>query len=155
MEERVEIGAGDEVGAHVSGAVEEIAQHDFGGDNGFVHIHLPIHEAARDDELFDAVDAFFVDDELVVFDVEHIDDTVGADDALAHASEVAVAAEVVEPVHIELARDELVEEMLGVLVSEDGNGGVELAVQLLVEAFEKDVGDGFVVDVNDGVFQYV
>ena len=84
-----------------------------------------------------------------------ISDTVGADDALAHASEVAVAAEVVEPVHIELARDELVEEMLGVLVSEDGDGGVELAVQLLVEAFEKDVGDGFVVDVNDGVFQYV
>ena len=86
-----------------------------------MHIHLPIHEAAADDELLDAVDALFVDDKFVVVDVEHGDDAVGAYDALADTGEEAVASQIVETVHVELRGDQLVEEMLMILVGEDGD----------------------------------
>ena len=117
-----------------------------------MHIDLPVHEAAADDELLDAVDALLVDHELVVVDVEHGDDAVGADDALADAGEEAVAAEVVEAVHVELAADELVEEVFGVGVAEDGDSHVERGGDLggagVAHLFHHHEGQPLVVDVD-------
>ena len=55
MEERVEIGACDEVGAHVSGAVEEIAQHDFGGRlaRNFADENVELHTLTNYDTLIE------------------------------------------------------------------------------------------------------
>ena len=123
-----------------------------GGDDGLVEVDLPIHEAARDDEFLDAVDALLVDDKFVVGDIEHVDDAVGADDALADAGEEAVAGEVVEAVDIELRRDELMEEMFVVGVVEDGDSGVELMAVVVVDALHKLFGEGLMLDIGDDTF---
>jgi len=146
VEEKGEWGS-DIGGWELSCAAQDGEEELVGGDDGLVHIDLPVHEPSRDDEFLDAVDALLVDDELVVVDVEHRDDAVSADDAFADACEEAVTSEVVETIHVELAGDELVEEMLVVGVAEDVDSEVELSVG--VHALHEEVGEVLVMSADD------
>ena len=102
--------------------------------------------AAGHEEVLDGVDAFLLDDEVVVLDVEHLDDARRADVSLGDARVEAVAAQVVQAVHVELAADQLVEEALGILVLEYLDGQRQLPVHLAVDALHQQQGDVFVGD---------
>ena len=106
-----------------------------------MHIYLPVHQSPGDDKLLHAIDTLLVHHQLVVVHIEHRDDAVGAHDALAHTGEERVAAQVVEAVHIELATDELVQEMLMVSVGEYLNGDIQCATHLLVHPFHHHKGN--------------
>ena len=129
--------------------VEDAHHHPFRGQHRFVQVDLPVHQAPGDDELLNGIDAFFLNDEPPVVNVEHADDALGADHALADPGEEAVPAEVVHPVHVELARDEVVQEALGVVVVEDFDRRVEHAVHLLVEARHDERAHLLVVNAPD------
>ena len=121
-----------------------------------MQIYLPIHQAAGHEEVLDGVDAFLLDDEVVVLDIEHLDDARRADVSLGDARVEAVAAQVVQAVHVELAADQLVEEALGILILEYLDGQRQLSVHLAVDALHQQQGDVFVGDAaHDGVFQHV
>ena len=140
------------VGQQLAGASEDAVEEVVGGDDGFVEVDLPVHQPSRDDEFLDGVDALFVDDELVVVHVEHRDDAVGADDAFADSGEERVAPEVVEPVHIELGGDELVEEASRVGVVEYADSQLQTAIRFTVNLLHKKQRQMFVMHVAEGAF---
>ena len=90
-----------------------------------MEIDLPVHQPACDKEFLYGVDSFDLHDEAVVPYVEHLQEPFARHTPLLHTREEGVAAEVVHPVHVQLAGDELVEEMLVVLILEDRNRHVE------------------------------
>lgn len=141
--------------AEIARALEDEDEHLLGGHHRFVEVDLPVHDPPAGEEAFDGVDAFLLDDQAVVGHVEHLDDAVVADDAFADAGEVAVAVEVVHPVHIELAGDQLVEEVFFVFAFEDADGEVEPALEFVVEALHEVERKFFVVGFDQGVFQGV
>ncbi len=116
-----------------SGTAEDVEEQVVGSDNGFVKVDLPVHQAARDDEFLDRIDAFLVHHQFIVLHIEHADDAVGAHDALANTGKETVAAQIVKAVHVELAAHQLMEEMLGIAVVEDADGSSQAAPELLVE----------------------
>ena len=65
---------------------------------------------------------------------QHLDDSVIADHALAHSGEETVPCEVVHPVHIQLAADQLVQEHFRVGVGEYADGCVQRAIEHHVQA---------------------
>ena len=180
VEEEVQGGRGEEVfalgsqllGTEQGGDEHRGDEHPLVGHGGLVQIYLPIHQAAGHEEVLDGVDAFLLDDEVVVLHVEHLDDARRADvslgdarvEAVADARRAdvslgdarveAVAAQVVQAVHVQLAADQLVEEALGILVLEYLDG--QRPVHLAVDALHQQQGDVFVGDAaHDGVFQHV
>ena len=159
VEEESQGGGGEELRAasgEFLGAEQGADEHPFVGHGGLVEVDLPIHEPAGGEEVFDGVDAFGFDHEVVVFHVEHLDDACGTDVAFAHAGVEAVAPQVVESVHVQLPADELVEEAFRVFVLEDADGEGGLSVRLLVDAFHQHQGDVFVRHAaHDGVFEHV
>ena len=64
--------------------------------------------------------------------VQHLYYARTADVALVDTCKETVAPQVVEPVHVELAADELVQVVLGVFVLEYLDGQVKLVAQLMV-----------------------
>ena len=128
---------------------QNAVEHIVGSYHRLVEIDLPVHEPSRDDELLDGIDAFFVDNEHVVLDVEHIDDALGADNTLADAGEEAVARQVVEPVHIELRGDELVQEMARIGVVENLYGCLQAATEFGVESAHKKSRQVLVVHIAE------
>ena len=131
-----------------AGTPQDVQQQLVGGNDGLVHVYLPVHEAAGDDELLDGVDTFLVDDQLIVVDVEHRDDAIGADYALADTGEEAVATEIVEAVHVELAAHQLVEEMLVVGIGEYGNSHIQRPIHFLIDALHHHQGNLLVGDID-------
>ena len=76
--------------------------------------------------------------------------------ALRDAAVEAVAGEVIQAVHVQLAADELVKEWLGVVVVENLDGQVQGTAHLFVQPPHDQGADVFVVDsLNDAVFQGV
>ena len=73
-----------------------------GGYDGLMQVYLPVHKSTGDDEFLDGIDAFLVDYQRVVFDIEHVDDAFGAYYAFADTGKEGVTAKVVEAVHVEL-----------------------------------------------------
>lgn len=90
--------------------VDDLPGHAFSGNGGLVQVDLPIHDPARHEEFFDAVQAFFLDDQAVIHDFQHPNDAVMADNPFRYACIKAVPGKIVEPVKIELAADQLVKE---------------------------------------------
>ena len=105
------------------------------GNCCLVQIHLPIHQAARSEVVLNRIDAFLFNHQSVVDDVEHLDDACRADVSFGNTREERVAAQVVEPVHVELRGDELVKESLRVVVFEDFDGQREASLHLAVHLF--------------------
>jgi len=67
-----------------------------GGQDSFVEIHLPVHEATSEDELFHGGQAFFLNSEVAVGgNGKGIDEPFGAHDALLHAGEETIPHEVI------------------------------------------------------------
>ena len=93
-----------------------------------VQIDLPIHESTSGQEILDGVDAFCLDYQTVVADVEHFDDTGGADVAFGDTCEEGVAAQIVQTVHVQLAGDELMENLVGVFVLENADGQIQASL---------------------------
>ena len=130
-----------------------------------MEVDLPVHESSCDEELLDGVDALEFDDESVIDDIEHLEESFAGDASFLHAAEERVAAEVVHTVHIELGGDELMEEMAGVLVAEDGNGEIKTGLlvfrsagllQVAIDLLHHEEGDLFVGDaIDEGMFEYV
>ena len=85
-------------------------------------------------------------------DIEHIDNAVRSHNAFADTGEEAVAAEVVEAVHIKLAADKLVEKMFRISIREDADCGGETASELLVKTFHEQEGAVLVVHVGKRMF---
>ena len=121
-----------------------------------MQVHLPVHQAAGDEELLDGVDAFRVHGQLPFVQVEHLDDARRADGALHHARVEAVAAQVVDAVHVELAGHQLVQETLGMAVAEHVHGQVEPPAGLLVHPPHHEQRQFLVADaVHQAVLQAV
>ncbi len=68
-----------------------------------MQVHLPVHESSRDQELLDGIDPFVLDDQFIAVNREHFNDAVVGDDAFSDTGKKAVAGQVIEPVHVELA----------------------------------------------------
>src|SRR3712207_9264537 len=88
-------------------------------------IYLPIHQPACGKEVFYGIDAFGFDNQMVVCHIEHLDDTRRTDIPFGDSRVETVAAEIIEPVHVELSADELVQEAFGVFVLKNLNGETE------------------------------
>lgn len=117
-----------------------------------VEVYLPIHKTAGDDKLLDGIDALLVDHKSVVLDIQHIDDTFGTDNTLADTCKEGIPTQIVETVHIQLRRHELVKEMTRIAVGENGNSHIQLSVELFIQALHKHEGECLVMDVAEGAF---
>jgi len=148
-------GGGGPVLEMLSHALEDGPQQLIAGQHRLVQVHLPVHEPPRDQEVFDRVDAFRLDCHFRVgtalqrTHAHRLDEPLHADFALRHACVKRVAPQVVEPVHVELAGDELVEE--GTLVGpiEDFDRLVQRAVESLVQVEKEHPAHPLVVEVGD------
>src|SRR5690606_20874543 len=129
----------------IAGAADQVDEHALNANGGFMQVHLPVHQAAGAEEVFDAVDALFIDHEFVVVDIEHGNDAVNADTALLDAGEEGVAVKVIEAIHIELTGHQSVKKLSRIAVSEDLQGQVECAVKAFVQLQHKAIGDAFMV----------
>ena len=98
-----------------------------------MQVHLPIHQSSGGQVVLQRVDSLLFHHQGIVYDVEHLDDTSRTDISFCHTRIEGVAPQIVETVHIQLARYELVEEVLRVLALEDGNGQVQLPVEVAVD----------------------
>jgi hypothetical protein len=128
-------------------------QHSLGGEHGLVQVDLPVHQPPGHEEFFDRINPFFLHHQLALVHGQHLDDAVVADHAFVDAGEVAVAVEVVHPVHVELAGDELMEEFFGVLVFKNIDCQREGAAEFFVELFHKEPGEFFMGNVDEGMLQ--
>ena len=159
VEEESQCGRGEQFRAlagKLLGTQQGADQHLLVGDGGFVQIDLPVHQPAGGEEVLDGVDAFCLHYQVVVFHVEHLDDAGGADVPFDYARVVAVAAQVVQTVHVQLPADQLMQEAFRVFVLEDADGEGQLSVHLLVDALHQQQRDVFVRNAaHDGVLQYV
>ena len=132
-----------------------------------MHIDLPIHQATADDELLNAVDTFDLHHQAVIAHVEHFQQSLAGNASFLHAREERVAAEIIHPVHVQLARDQLVQEMLRVLVLEDCDGYIQgfsvlgglLFCKIFVDALHHQeryilvchaIDDGMLEDMREG-----
>jgi len=102
-----------------------------------VKVDLPVHKSPCQDELFDGVDPFLFDNQLILLHGKHIDDTVCVDHPFGDTSKETVARKVIEPVHIKLARDKLVQEVFRVITGEDPDGRIQGSVILPVQLFHE------------------
>src|SRR5690554_2265454 len=144
------------VGAQLTGSSEEVDQHFFGHEGGFVQVHLPVHEATRNQKFFNGVDAFGFHHQLIVGYAKHFDDAVGTHDPFGYAGKKAVAQQIIEAVHVELTADQLMEKFFWVAVGENIDGHLQATSKVLVESFHKQQGDGLVVNApHEGRFQHM
>ena len=121
-----------------------------------MQIDLPVHQAAGGEEVLNRIDAFGLYYQVVILYIQHLDNAGGANVAFGHSGIEAVAAQVVQAVHIQLPAYQLVQEALGVFILENLNGECQLSVHFLVDTFHQHQGDVFVGDaLHDGIFQYV
>ena len=84
-----------------------------------MQIHLPVHQPPCHQEFLDGIDTFDLHDQPVIPHIQHFQQTLARHTPFLYAREERVAAEIVHAVHIQLAADQLMEEMLRVLVFED------------------------------------
>ena len=138
------------------GTGEGVDEHLLAHDGGLVQIDLPVHEAAGGEEVLDGVDSLGLYHEVVVLDTEHLDDACRADVAFGDTGVEAVATQVVETVHIELAAHELVQEAFLILVLIDAYGKVEAATELIIDLLHEHKRYLLVVYTRgDGILQHM
>ena len=120
-----------------------------------MQIDLPVHQPPRDNKLLHRIDALLLHHQTVVLHIQHTDDAVGAHNALTHTREEAVASQIVESVHIQLAAHQLVQKVLWIAVVENADGSRESSLELLVQPLHKEAGAVLVVQVGNHIFRGV
>ena len=100
-----------------------------------MQIDLPVHQSAGGEVVLQRIDTLLIDHEFIIHHIEHLDDACRTDITLSDARIERVAPQVVETVHIQLAGDELVEEVLRIVALEDRDGQIQLSVQVAVDLF--------------------
>lgn len=61
------------------GSADGLGQHFFGAERGFVQIYLPVHQAAGGQKVFNAINALFLYNDMIIKHIQHLDDAIGAD----------------------------------------------------------------------------
>ena len=90
----------------------------------------------------------------IVYHIEHLDDTSRTNVTFRHSCIERITTKIVEPVHIELTGDQLVQEVLRVLTLEDRNSQVQLPVEMTVDFFHHQQRDLLMRNiVDEGIFQ--
>src|SRR5690606_30073059 len=116
-----------------------------GGHGGLVQIDLPVHQPSGVEEVFNTVNAFLFHYQLVFVHGEHQDNAVNTDVAFLHAGEKTIAVEVVQPVDVQLAGHQLIEELARIAVAKYSQGKVKRAVKLRVQSRHHQIGDAFML----------
>ena len=80
----------------------------------------------------------------VIYHVEHLNDSGRADIPFCHPRIERVTSQIVKTVHIELTGNQLVQEVLWIFSFEDGDGQVQLSVEVLIDLLHHQQGDIFV-----------
>src|SRR5690606_28808173 len=124
---------------------DEVDEHAFYANGGFMQIDLPVHQSARAQEVFDAVDSLFVYHEFIFVNVEHGNDAINADTAFLDTCEERVAVQVIETVHVELTRNQRMKELARIAVSKHLERHVKGAAELTIQLLHESVGDAFVM----------
>ena len=101
-----------------------------GSDGSLVQINLPVHQAACHKEFLHRVDTLHLYHQFVIAYVQHLKQAFAGHTSFLYAGEETVTAEIVHAVHVQLAGNELVEEMFRVLVLEDRDRGIERLLAL-------------------------
>ena len=140
-------------------ACEGAPQNVVGRQDGLVEVDLPVHQAPRQQNVLHGVGALRLDHDAACraararVHAQRLEDAVDAHDALGDAGVERVAPEVVQAVHVELARHEVPEERPPVGPVEDGQRDRERAAalgaarpaQAAVEARHEGAAHGLVV----------
>ena len=114
-----------------------------------MQINLPIHEPARHQEILDRIDSFRFHHQFIVHHIQHFHDACRTDAAFAHAGEKTVALQIIQPVHIQLTADQLIEETFVVSVGENLDGDIQCAVQLAIHPSCHQQRNLLVMDIAD------
>src|SRR5690606_5429427 len=114
----------------VAGTAYPIDQHALDTNGCLMQIHLPVHQPPCAEEIFNTVDPFLLHHQLVVADIQHRHDTIYPDGSFLDACKEGIATQVVEPVHIELARYQGMKEFPWIAVPENLQGQVKRSVKL-------------------------
>ena len=121
-----------------------------------MQIYLPVHQTTGCEKVFDRIDAFGFNNEVVIGHIKHLDDTGRTDVPLCDTGIETVTSQIVQTVHVELPTDELVKETFGIFVFEYLDGKAELPVHFFVHAFHKHEGNLFVRYIlHDSIFEYM
>src|SRR5262245_7320084 len=99
--------------------MNDLDEQHFGGQNGFMQINLPVHEAATYQEFFNGINGLFLDYQVAVFYGQHLDDAVVTNDSFRNASKKTIAIEIIHAIDVQLTRDELVKKFLLMLIGEN------------------------------------
>jgi len=118
----------------VAGPLHGPNHHLFGAGDGFVQVHLPVHQPAAHQKILDRVHGLFLEHQPFVVHAQHFYEAVGPGAAFFHAGVKRVAVEVIEPVHVELAAHELVKEGPAVGALKHVDGQIQPAAELRVQA---------------------
>ena len=99
-------------------------QHHFRHMHRLMQIHLPVHQAAGNYELFNGVDRLHIRHQFVIAHVQHFNDTFRTDNPFGHTRKKTVSGQIVQPVNIQLAGNQLVQKpfWIHVLKNPDGQG---------------------------------
>ena len=93
---------------------------------------------------------------MIVYHIEHLDDTSRTDIAFHHAGKETVATKIIQAIYIQLTGNELMQKSLGILVGKNLDGDVQFALEFLVESFHQAKRNFFVRNTfKQRMFQYV
>ena len=121
-----------------------------------MQIYLPVHQATCRKEILDRVDSFGFDNQAVIRYIKHFYNPCGTDISFCHTCVKAVAAKIIQSVHIQLTAYKLMEKAFWIFVFEDLNGKTKLTVHLFVHPFHQHEGNLFVGDsFYYSIFQYM
>ena len=74
---------------------------------------------------------------MIVFYIQHLDDTCRADVALCHSRIETVTSQVIQTIHVQLAADELVQKLLRIFIFEYLYGQIQLPFHLVVHTLHQ------------------
>ena len=94
-----------------------------------MQIYLPVHQATCRKEILDRVDSFGFDNQAVVRYIKHFYNPCGTDISFCHTCVKAVAAKIIQSVHIQLTAYKLMEKAFWIFVFEDLNGKTKMCIR--------------------------
>ena len=121
-----------------------------------MHIHLPIHNAARHQKTLHGIDTLGLDGKFVADDFHHLQQTFRIHAALGYTREETVSFQVVDAVYIQLAGNQFADESFLIFLFEHLNGHIEPSAVDFVELLHHFQREFLVRNaLHDAVFQSV
>ena len=121
-----------------------------------MQLNLPIHKASSDEEILDRIDTLRLHHKTVVVHIEHIYNTIRPDSTLCDTGIEAVATEVVNPIHIQLRADKLVQEMLWIFIFKNIYSEGQRTIHLTIYLLHYQQRNIFMADViYESIFEHV